>query len=61
MSGRQELRGFAESGKLRQALNGKLTDAAVDLAVEVVRRYCEPRRPPLWKRTRQRAAGEGRG
>ncbi|HEU5463701.1 MAG TPA: hypothetical protein VFV82_06195 [Candidatus Binatia bacterium] len=43
-SPRQRLRRFTDSGELRKALqNAHLKDDAVDLAVLVVSRYCEPR------------------
>ena len=43
-SARQELRDFAGSGRLRRTLEGEfLSREAVQLAVDVVLRYCEPR------------------
>lgn len=47
-SPRQELGDFAESGDLRGVLErgASVSSAAIDLAVEVIRRYCEPRRRP---------------
>ena len=44
ISPRQELARFVDSGELRYALERrapKLTDAAIDLAVTVIARYCE--------------------
>lgn len=42
-SPRQELREFAERGDLRQAIHSRLSIEATDLAVDVIRRYCESR------------------
>jgi hypothetical protein len=42
---RQELLEFVETGRLRQQVEGKLSIEAADLLVNVVIRYCEPRRP----------------
>lgn len=55
-SRRQELAFFAESGRLRQAVEGKLSADATDLLVDLAIRYCEPRRDPRWKRAK--AKGE---
>lgn len=44
-SRRQELLEFAESGRLRDALQfARLSQEACDLLVDVAVRYCEPRR-----------------
>lgn len=52
-SRRRELLRFAESGRLRDAAHSSgLGSDATDLLVDVVMRYCEPRRKPLWKRLR---------
>jgi hypothetical protein len=46
-SRRQELFEFAEIGRLREvAHDGRLSEEAVDLLVDIVIRYCEPRRKP---------------
>ena len=43
-SRRQELREFAESGRLRDlAQSARLSREAQDLIVDVVIRYCEPK------------------
>lgn len=57
MTRRQELLEYAETGRLRDA-NGRLSEAAQDLLVDIVLRYCEPRRKPAWKR-RVKAEAEG--
>ncbi len=47
MSARRELADYTNEGRLRTALeraNPSMSYAAVDLCVEVVLRYCEPRR-----------------
>ena len=44
-SRRQELGDYVGNGHLRQAIEGKgLSDDAMQLLVDVVMRYCEPRR-----------------
>lgn len=44
-SRRQELLEFAETGRLRDAaFDARLSEAACDLLVDIVIRYCEPRR-----------------
>lgn len=43
-SPRQELRSFVGCGRLRQVLeNAYMSREAVQLAIDVVMRYCEPR------------------
>lgn len=42
-SRRQELLAFADTGRLRQACEARLSAAAADLLVDVVIRYCESR------------------
>ena len=54
MSRRQELLLFAETGRLRQAIEMKLSEDAADLLVDVVIRYCSPRRRPRAERPHAR-------
>ncbi len=51
-SRRQELLEFMETGRLRDAVADKLSEEAADLLIDLVSRYCSPRR----KRTRSRNA-----
>lgn len=45
-SRRQELREFAELGRLRDvAHDGRLSEDACNLLVDIVLRYCDPPRP----------------
>lgn len=46
-SRRQELGKFVHSGRLRQAVEGKLSRDAADLLIDIVARYCGPRRNAL--------------
>ena len=48
-SRRQKLLEFAETGRLRDAV-GALDVDAQDLLVDIVMRYCEPRRPLAYRR-----------
>ncbi len=43
-SRRQKLADFYGQGNLRYELEGKLDDDAIDLLVDIVARYCEPKR-----------------
>jgi hypothetical protein len=43
-SRRQELLAYLETGRLRDAVAGDLSEAAQDLLIDIVSRYCEPRR-----------------
>lgn len=43
LSRRQELGHFTGSGRLRQAVEGKLSREAIDLLIDVVERYCAPK------------------
>lgn len=45
-SRRQELLEYAETGQLRDAVADRLSSEAQDLLVDIVVRYCEPRRKP---------------
>lgn len=49
-SPRQELGIYAGTGRLRQDCESHLSTEAVDLLVTIVLRYCEPRKPALYKR-----------
>lgn len=65
-SRRQELGDFANAGQLRNCLdraNPRLSGEAIDLCVDVVLRYCEPRRPSRMERMRRasRATSERSG
>lgn len=51
-SRRQELLEYAETGRLRDA-NSRLSEEAASLLVDIVLRYCEPRRPSRWARSRR--------
>lgn len=53
-SRRKELGDYAETGRLRDAVSSALSEDATDLLVDIVRRYCSPRRKPAWKRIRER-------
>lgn len=43
-SPRKELDEYANSGNLRRDVHGRISEEAEDLLIDVVRRYCEPRR-----------------
>jgi predicted AAA+ superfamily ATPase len=43
-SRRQELSDYTETGRLRDAVAAELSEDATDLLVDIVRRYCAPRR-----------------
>lgn len=51
-SRRQELSEYLDTGRLRDAVAGDLREAAQDLLIDVVARYCDPPRE---------ARGKGRG
>lgn len=44
LSRRQELLEYLETGRLRDAVAADLSETAQDLLIDIVSRYCEPRR-----------------
>lgn len=40
-SRRQELRDYTNTGRLRNAVEGKISENAADLLIDIVLRYCE--------------------
>jgi len=49
-SRRQELGRYLGEGRLRDRFTGELSDEAVELLIDIVSRYCDPRPVPRWKR-----------
>jgi predicted AAA+ superfamily ATPase len=47
-SRRKELEEYLETGRLRDAVAGELSEEATELLLDIVSRYCAPRRPSRW-------------
>ena len=44
---RQRLKEFAETGRLRDAVERRIDTEVADLIVDICLRYCEPKRDPI--------------
>jgi len=53
VSRRQELADYCNGGGLRDDVEDHLSSEAQDLLIDIVLRYCEPRKPPTWKRRKR--------